>query len=131
MMEQVKPRKVLVVEDNPVVSKVLEKYTQAKLDCGLTVYLASDGLKGYETAVAERPDLILLDLNMPIYNGKWFLETSKRDPQLAGTPVIVYSAADDDAVKTIQKEFPAVKTALKKPVTPSHLVKVIQQYLSI
>ncbi len=130
-MGMIKSRKILIVEDNPVVSKVLERYTQTKLDCGLTVHLASDGLKGYEMAVAQKPDLILLDLNMPIYNGKWFLETSKIDPLLADTPVIVYSAADDNAVKLIQKEFPAVKAALKKPVTPSHLVKVIQQYLSI
>ncbi len=125
------PRKILVVEDNPVVSKVLEKYTLSKLGSGLKVQLASDGLKGYEMAVADKPDLILLDLNMPIYNGRWFLETSKADAHLADTPVIVYSAADDNAVKEIQREFPAVKAALKKPVTPSHLVKFIQQYLSI
>ena len=64
-------KKVLVVEDEESIVMVIKKYLEK---AGLTVFSAPDGKTGLETALKEKPDLVLLDLRLPVMNGIMFLE---------------------------------------------------------
>jgi two-component system OmpR family response regulator len=83
------PVKILVVDDEPdVVSTVEYRLKFAKC----SVVTASNGHEGLERAAAEKPDLILLDTNMPGMNGHEMLERLRADPALRHIPVIMVTA---------------------------------------
>jgi CheY-like chemotaxis protein len=89
-MAQRPVRPILVVEDNAETSRVLERLLQLQ---GYRVVTAADGTE----ALAYLQDgggaaLILLDLLMPMMDGREFLSIVKRDPAVAHIPVIAYTA---------------------------------------
>jgi two-component system OmpR family response regulator len=81
--------KILIVDDEPDLLSTVE-YRLKFVDCD--VVTASNGQEGLEKAAAERPDLILLDTNMPIMSGHQMLERLRADPNLKGVPVIMLTA---------------------------------------
>ncbi len=81
--------KVLIVDDEPDLISTVEhrlKFT----DCQTVT--ASNGLEGLERAAAEKPDLILLDMNMPVMDGQEMLGRLRADPALKHIPVIMLTA---------------------------------------
>jgi CheY-like chemotaxis protein len=83
------PPKILVVDDEPDYVSTI----QCRLEwCHYEVTAAANGQEGLEKARAERPDLILLDTNMPVMNGHKMLDHLKRDPALKEIPVIMVTA---------------------------------------
>jgi len=94
--------KVLVVDDEAdIISTV-----QYRLEfCEFDVITAVNGKDGLEKAAGERPDLILLDINMPIMNGYEMLERLKNNPELKSIPVIVVTAFSDARDITKAAEF--------------------------
>ncbi len=81
--------KILVVDDEPDLLSTVE-YRLKFADCD--VVTASNGQEGLEKAAAEKPDLILLDTNMPVMNGREMLEHLRADPNLKSIPVIMLTA---------------------------------------
>jgi len=81
--------KVLVVDDEPDLVSTVE-YRLKFANC--RVVTASNGREGLERAAAEKPDLILLDTNMPEMNGHQMLEHLRADPALKDIPVIMLTA---------------------------------------
>ena len=81
--------KILIVDDEPDLLSTVE-YRLKFADCG--VVTASNGREGLEKAVSEKPDLILLDTNMPVMNGRQMLEHLRANPELKGIPVIMLTA---------------------------------------
>lgn len=59
---------------------------------GFDVVTASNGKEGLDKAVSEKPNLILLDTNMPVMNGYEMLEQLRKNPQLKDVPVIMLTA---------------------------------------
>src|SRR3954469_12861866 len=90
--------KVLVVDD---VADNVKLLAYELTDHGYEVVTAFDGLQALEVAVAERPDVILLDIMMPGMDGIEVCRRLKADPELQSTPVILVSALDrqDDVVR--------------------------------
>jgi len=84
-----KPVKILIVDDEPDVVSTVE-YRLKFADC--QVVTASNGQEGLELAEAEKPDLILLDTNMPVMNGHEMLERLRADDGLKHVPVIMLTA---------------------------------------
>jgi len=80
--------KVLVVDDNQMNQYVIEKFVRKG---GATVLLSSDGKEALETALAEKPDIIITDSQMPVMNGREFLLALRAIPAFTGTPFIVIS----------------------------------------
>lgn len=93
-------------------------------------------LSGYQVAEAEhgaaalrllqaglRPDLIVLDLHMPVMNGRRFLEEKRRDPELAAIPVVLLSAYDRGTLA----EQADVAAYLTKPCETEQLLETISQ----
>jgi len=87
--KQATQTKILVVDDEPDLLSAVE-YRLKFADCD--VVTASNGQEGLAQAAAEKPDLILLDTNMPIMNGHEMLERLRADPDLKGIPVIMLTA---------------------------------------
>jgi DNA-binding response OmpR family regulator len=81
--------KVLIVDDEPDLVSTVE-YRLKFADCH--VVTASNGQEGLKQAAVEKPDLILLDTNMPVMNGHEMLERLRADDGLKHIPVIMLTA---------------------------------------
>jgi len=82
--------KLLYVEDND--DNVYMLKMRLELLDGFEVLTAENGERGYEAAVAERPDIILMDLEMPIVDGWEATRRLKSNPETRDIPVIAFSA---------------------------------------
>lgn len=81
--------KILYVEDNDDnVYVIKNRFTRA----GYTVLVAGDGQQGVDVAIVERPDLILMDLSLPVLDGWEATRRLKAAPETKGIPVIALSA---------------------------------------
>lgn len=79
-------RRILIVEDEPsLMAALVDKFTQE----GFAVLSAKDGHDGLEVALHDHPDLILLDIILPIMDGMTMLYKLRGDPWGKGVPVIL------------------------------------------
>ena len=126
-----RPIEVLLVEDNPGDVRLTEEaLKEGKLAVHLTV--ARDGLEATEIlyqrnchANAKRPDLILLDLNLPKIDGRQVLQEIKNDPKLLRIPVVVLttSEADSDILTTYGSH---ANCYITKPVDMDRFVDIVK-----
>ena len=129
--QRAKPIQILLVEDNPGdVRLTRESLYDAKVHNNMVV--ASDGLEAMaclrregEYANAIRPDLVLLDLNLPRMNGFEVLDAIKEDPDLRRIPVVVLttSQAEQDIIQSYNLYANAYVT---KPVDLEQFIQVIK-----
>jgi CheY-like chemotaxis protein len=122
-MPDAKPRPVhfLLVEDDPAHAELIRfafqdnqvANTLDHVDNGTDAMAFLRRETGYENA--ERPDVILLDLNLPGYSGHEILEMIKSDPQLASIPVVILTTSSNerDRVEAYQHN---ANSYLNKPV---------------
>jgi CheY-like chemotaxis protein len=98
--------RVLIVEDDVEIRETLSQVLELE---GYAVAAASDGRKALASARQVHPDVILLDLMMPVMDGWQFRAEQKNDPSISDIPVVVVSAlgwrTDIDAVAFIAKPF--------------------------
>ena len=87
-------REVLVVDDDPDSRTLL---TLALSGAGYDVATAQNGQEALRAARSHRPDVILLDLAMPVMDGFAFRAAQLQDPELAGIPVLCVSGRHDAA----------------------------------
>ena len=81
--------KILLVEDNELNRDMLSRRLVRK---GYEVLLAVDGAEGVAVAAAERPDLVLMDMSLPVLNGWEATRRLKAAPETRGIPVIALTA---------------------------------------
>jgi len=129
--DNVTPIEILLVEDSPGdVRLTQEALRDAKMKN--TLHVASDGLEAIsflrrqgKHANAPRPDLILLDLNLPKKSGSEILEEIKLDPSLKSIPVVILttSAAEQDILQSYQLY---ANCYITKPVDLDQFLKVVR-----
>lgn len=85
-------KRILVIEDEP---DIREAIAEALTQAGFTTFTAENGQAGLQTALAERPDLILLDIIMPIMDGHQTLTKLRQDPWGQNAKVIMLTSMDD------------------------------------
>ena len=85
-------KKILIIEDEP---DIREAMAEAVGDAGFTVLTAENGAVGYETAIAEEPDLILLDIVMPVMDGHTTLKKLREHPWGRHAKVVMLTSMDD------------------------------------
>ena len=116
---------VLVVDDEPLIAMALEAMLE---DAGYAVSTAANGRQGLERlAEAPRPDLVLLDMMMPVMNGPAMLAALAADPGLAGIPVVVLSSLPEEAIRARVGE--GVAAILLKPCTAEQVLDAIARAL--
>jgi CheY-like chemotaxis protein len=81
--------KLLLVEDHEEIWDFLSRRLRRR---GFEVALAHDGQEGVDKTRAERPDLVLLDMNLPVMDGWTAARALKADPGTAGIPIIALTA---------------------------------------
>jgi two-component system, chemotaxis family, response regulator Rcp1 len=130
-MTQARAIEILLVEDNePDVELTREALTEHKVANNL--HVAQDGIvaldflyrRGDHTD-APRPDLILLDLNLPKKDGREVLAEIKQDPELKLIPVVILttSKAEEDILKSYELQANCYVT---KPVQLSQFMEVVK-----
>lgn len=119
-------KKVLLVDDTPF---YINAYRTKLMGEGYLVKTAQNGVEALKQAKTETPDIILLDLMMPIMDGFKVLQTLKGDPGLKDVPIIVFSAKgnSDEIAKAI--EGGASDFLVKATTTPNKVVEKIKQVL--
>jgi CheY-like chemotaxis protein len=116
---------VLLIEDDEVTRAALTSLLEEQ---GYRVMGAGDGQQALHLLrELAHPDLIILDLMMPVLSGWEFREHQRRDPTLAGIPVIVLSAAVESAQKSTDLGNVAY---LAKPIWPETLLPLVRQFTS-
>ncbi len=116
-----KERKILIFEDDVVTSHLMLNIMSK---AGYRAFMAKDGLEGIDIALKIKPDLILMDIEMPHLDGYETTQKMKSMPELAHIPVVFVSSktSQEDAGKAF--EFGGV-SYLKKPIMPKQLNDVI------
>lgn len=81
--------KILIVEDNELNRDMLSRRLERK---GFEIVMAEDGQKGVDMSISENPDLILMDLSLPVMDGWQATSIIKNDEKTEGIPIIVLTA---------------------------------------
>lgn len=117
--------RILIVDDEPFNLDYLEQELE---DLNYETITAANGAEALEKIISESPDLVLLDIMMPIMDGYSVLEKIKANANLRNTPVIVISANNDlnSVIKGIQL---GAEDYLPKPFEPTLLKARIQSSL--
>lgn len=118
----VAPKDVLIVEDESYLCELIADVLQAE---GHHTRTAANGREALDALQSYTPDLILLDLMMPIMDGWEVIGALRTNPELANIPVVIITAIYD--LKRTQQETGA-KAVLTKPFDIDQLAEVVKIY---
>ena len=111
------PRTVLVIEDSQVIQRLIEV---CLVPAGFQVETAGDGQAGIAAAKAVRPDVVVLDVGLPVMDGWQVLEHLMGDPETEHLQVLVLTAHAQDEMKA-QASGAGAAGFLTKPFRPDEL----------
>ena len=124
------PKKILVIDDNPGMLKVLDKWLKV---AGYAVVEAWDGRMGLELTKREKPDLILLDILMPAMDGKEFVRSLRKEKSIKDIPVIFITVCIDlekdkghETIEVDGVQYPG----FAKPLHNARLLSLIRKTLN-
>lgn len=113
------PKLILVVDDEAHITHVVAlKLTNA----GYRVVTAGDGEEAFEVATAEKPDLVITDLQMPYMSGLELSKKLRRTPDMAATPVLMLTARGY-ALDQSELGQTNIKAVLSKPFSPRDVLE--------
>jgi len=125
-MEKLSDRKkILLIDDEPELIKAVEIRLKST---GYEVSVAYDGRAGIREAKEIKPDLIILDLLMPIMDGYAVANELKDDPETKHIPIIILTASQREDLKTRCREL-GVTSFIMKPFETSDLLMVVKAIL--
>jgi len=118
-------RKILVIEDNEQ-NLYLVRFILERSD--YEVFAATDGLTGIELASRLKPDLILLDIQLPGMDGYTVARNLRKNPDFADTPIVAVTsyAMPGDREKTIES---GCSDYIEKPIDPDTFVARVKKHL--
>src|SRR5690242_6469190 len=97
-------RRILFADDDPGVQRALGRLASKR---GFELLPVLAGSDVYQTALAEKPDLIVLDIHFPDADGRDVLSRLKADARTAGIPVVVWSGRDPQSDRRIALDLGA------------------------
>lgn len=113
---------VLIVDDNPDIREIYQVKFKRE---GFATLTAGDGQECLELLETARPDVVLLDLQMPVMDGLETLRRMKADAELAQIPVVILSNVDSDEMfKTVSELGAAEYYLVKSLVDPQKVIDV-------
>ena len=122
-------KKILIVDDE---TDVLTYLTALFQDNGYDTITAADGIKGFDLAKSEKPDLITLDIMMPDQSGVRTYRYYKGNDELRNTPVIIITAVGDSMKSFLKKlaGFPEPEGFINKPIDEAKLLEMVSDLLN-
>ncbi len=122
-----KPQTILVVEDSALLRAVARDAMEGG---GFRVIEAEDGKQGLDTAIKEHPDLILLDLLMPVMDGNTMYGLLRQDPWGKEVHIVVLTGIKDDQISEAMKSDPNLDCLLKDHWMMDDVVEKIKDELN-
>ncbi|MCF6281342.1 MAG: response regulator [Candidatus Polarisedimenticolaceae bacterium] len=120
-----KGQTILIVDDSPTEVHVLRKVLEAE---GYKIEVAADGQQGVETACTLMPDLILMDVVMPVLNGFQATRQLSKNADTANIPVIMVTTKDQETDRNWAKRQGAVNYVVK-PISADELLGKVAEAL--
>jgi two-component system, cell cycle response regulator DivK len=120
------PSKIMVVEDNEINLKLFNDLLKAQ---GYDVVATQDGTVAVELARTTRPDLVLMDVNLPRISGLAIMGLMKADDDLKDIPIIAVTAC---AMKGDEEKIRAAgcEDYVAKPISIPDFLRVVKKYLN-
>ena len=122
-----KKKKVMIVEDDTVLANALSLALQGE-DYELS--LATDGEEAERMIKQEKPDLVLLDLLLPIKNGFEVLKEMRQNPETKNTAVVILTNFEQETSVNEGKKLGVKDYIVKANVDIAEIPKVVKRYLS-
>jgi len=120
------PKKVLIVEDNELNMKLFHDLIEA---CGHEILETRDGIEALKLARQHRPDLILMDIQLPEVSGLEVTRWLKEDDELRKIPVIAVTAfamkGDEEKIRS-----GGCEAYIAKPISVSNFLDTIGKFLA-
>lgn len=121
------PKKIIVIEDDNILQTAMKTALEA---AGYEVIQSFDGEEGYGKIKTEDPDLIVLDLLMPVKPGEWVLKRLNEDGRINKCPLIVLTMKADDAnIENCLNSYNVKHYLVKADYSLEMLVKKIEKLL--
>ncbi len=119
--------KILTVDDSKTIRMIVKKAFRP-YDCQIVE--GENGVEGLALASKEKPDLIILDITMPVMNGAEMLSKMKEEPDLKNIPVIMLTAeaGKDNVMKIVQM---GVKDYMVKPFKGEQLIERVTKIMPL
>jgi len=117
--------KILIVDDEPDLVQTLQDRLEMN---GYNIIAAGNGKEGLEKAIQEKPDIILLDVIMPIMDGLEMLEALRKNPECKGCAVIMLTARSQRQ-DIVQAKTCGIEDYIVKPFNLSELIEKIENVL--
>lgn len=128
MASETKPRyktRVLIVEDE---KQIRDAFSIILKQAGYEIDLAENGQTGLRHLVVFKPDLILLDMIMPIMNGEEFLKLAKLKANFPNVTTIVLSNLSGKLPLKYTRDYGVTVSILKSSLSPNDLLKVVKNH---
>jgi len=118
--------KILLIEDNKQNALLIRRILEARQH---QIIHVSEGEAGLQTALAERPDLILLDLGLPDIDGQTLVGLMKRTPELQNIPLVAVTAWPEDIARKMVSAY-GCDGFISKPINTRIFPDQIAEFLS-
>lgn len=120
------PRKIMIVDDD---KEFLEELNEILLLSGYEVIAVNEAESVLETAVKTKPDLILMDLKMPVKTGFQIADELRHFTELSHIPVLAMSGFFTKKEHQLLMKICGIKKCLKKPFNPLDVITQIEKIL--
>ena len=119
--------KILSVDDSRMIQALIKK---AFADYDVQMLFANNGAEGLDVAAKEMPDVILLDITMPVMDGVECLGKLKADPSLKDIPVIMLTAetGKENVLKIVKM---GVRDYIVKPFTEANVIERVSRIVTL
>ena len=117
---------ILVVDDEPEIVKLVSKLLEGR---GHTVTIARDGQEALDAVAAEKPDVLIIDLNLPKIDGMEVTRRLKGDPATARLPIVMMTATLPTVEEADRRLGPGADEYVVKPFLRGVLVQNVERLI--
>ncbi len=123
-------KKVLIIEDESDISSI---YQQILNEAGYETFIATDGKNGLQKIFEVSPDIIILDLRMPVMDGKTMLRELKNNPAYVmhkNIPVVILTNSESyESVRDTKTLGGANEYIIKANIAPNEIIDIVKRYV--